>query len=444
MVKEFEEDLYFFCVLYENLNPDSIESRRLILENSNVLNYNDTRSSYTFFDYYNDHYCNSFLEKLKIPHLIYTGLGSIKQFETLNYDTDTIERLNSIGLQIYLYETLILDTGTKKKFYMTENKTYPGNYINYQIQDESYYSFELESINNFVLRNNLKNVTVFTCEDNTSNKFNNYSFKVESKEIFFIGLLKESQSRTNGYEIDLTVLQEFQPDSITHKFWSGAWRYDTHRHFISCFLANKSAKISWAYTTPLEETQKKSWFDLSKWKHTELDIFNKLKTGDSHLVKNAPICLDIPMEATSVDFDQLWTTPHSEELFYPNSNPLPYNEYLSCFCAVVTESNFAHPFATFTEKTINAIKAGRPFILVSSPGTLAYLKKYGFKTFDEFWDESYDKENNHEQRLIKILKLIDYIDSFTVDELKSVYSKMLPILKHNFNLLLEIKQPFLL
>jgi hypothetical protein len=443
MDREFEEDLYFFCVIYENLNPEVVGTRRLILENNTILNFDDDRPGYTFFEYYRDHYQNSFLEKLKIPHLIYTGLGSIKQFETLIYDSETVEKLNSTGLEIYLYETLVLDTGPKKKFYMTDNKTYPGNYINYQIQSESYYSFELESINEFVVKNNLKNVTVFTCENNTSKRFDQYNFRVKSKEIFLIGLLKESQCRNNGYEIDPTISKEFCSTFINHKFWAGSWRYDVHRHVISCFLVNKSSKISWAYTTSLEQAKEKFWFDIQDWKYSEPAIFDKLITGDQYLINNAPVCLDIPMRATEVDVNQLWTTPLSHESFYPNSNPLPYDDYLSCFCAVITESNYAHPFATFTEKTINAIKLGRPFILVSSPGTLTYLKKHGFKTFDEFWDESYDLEENHEQRLIKILKLIDYIDGFSIEETRSIYDKMLPILEYNFNLLLGIKQPSL-
>jgi hypothetical protein len=104
----------------------------------------------------------------------------------------------------------------------------------------------------------------------------------------------------------------------------------------------------------------------------------------------------------------------------------------------VTEARYALPTGNLSEKTLNAIKCFRPFILVASPYTLEYLKHYGVKTFSQFWDESYDREENHEQRLIKIFEVIDYIDSFTVDELKTLYSKMTPILEHNYQIIKNI------
>jgi hypothetical protein len=93
----------------------------------------------------------------------------------------------------------------------------------------------------------------------------------------------------------------------------------------------------------------------------------------------------------------------------------------------------------FSEKTVNAIKAGRPFIVASSAGTLEYLRQHGFKTFSEFWDESYDLEENHERRLQMILKVIDYIDSMSVEKLQELYSKIKPTIEYNFRRLIEIK-----
>jgi hypothetical protein len=93
----------------------------------------------------------------------------------------------------------------------------------------------------------------------------------------------------------------------------------------------------------------------------------------------------------------------------------------------------------FSEKVINAMKAGRPFIVASSVGTLAYLRQHGFKTFSEFWDESYDDETNHELRLQKIIELVDYIDSMSIDELKILYSKIKPTIEYNFRWLKEIR-----
>jgi hypothetical protein len=105
--------------------------------------------------------------------------------------------------------------------------------------------------------------------------------------------------------------------------------------------------------------------------------------------------------------------------------------YLKSFCAVVTESYFAMPTGIVSEKVLNAIKLGRPFVLVAPPNTLEYMQKLGFQTFGRYWDEAYDSEQNHEQRLLKIIEVLDYIDSMSIDTLKVWYANMKDILEHN-------------
>jgi hypothetical protein len=83
-----------------------------------------------------------------------------------------------------------------------------------------------------------------------------------------------------------------------------------------------------------------------------------------------------------------------------------------------------------------------PFILVAPPHSLEYMKKLGFKTFDKFWDESYDQEDNHQTRLLKILDLIDYIDSKSIHELTIMYSAMQETIEHNFLVLSKISNDF--
>jgi hypothetical protein len=105
--------------------------------------------------------------------------------------------------------------------------------------------------------------------------------------------------------------------------------------------------------------------------------------------------------------------------------------YLKCFCAVITESYFAMPTGIVSEKILNAVKLGRPFVLVAPPKTLEYMHKLGFQTFGRYWDESYDTESDHEQRMIKILAVLDYINSMSMGELKAWYANMKDILEHN-------------
>lgn len=440
MVKQFNErDETYFCVVYENLYPRIRGTRNLLLEDSTVFNERDITESYSFFDYYNDYYRDTILDKETHPHLLYTGMGSIKQFETLQYTDDVVDYLNTQGLNIYLYETTVVDLPPKKTFYVNQNKEYGADYLQFRFEsDKDFYVIEFESIEQFVQSNGLTNVTVFTCEGNTTQLETQYSFKIKSKEIFLVSLLKETDNEITGYNINSKLVEYFNPDIITHKFWLGNWRYDVHRHILCAYMADKSVKMSWYYNSIFDDVKQFFWFDIHSWQQTNPEMYVKLIDGVNLLNSKTPWMLDIKAPATPVALDQMWTIP-TEEFYCPSSSSTPYNSYINSFCAIVTESNFAHPFPMFSEKVINAMKAGRPFIVASSAGTLEYLRQHGFKTFSEFWDESYDTEPNHELRLQKIIKLIDYIDSMSIEELKTLYSKIKPTVEYNFRWLKEMR-----
>jgi hypothetical protein len=440
MTKKFNErDETYFCVVYENLYPTIPSTRNLLLENGLVFNERDITESYSFFDYYSDYYTDTVLDIETTPHMLYTGMGSVKQFETLEYDEDVIEYLNAHGLYIYLYETTVVDLLPKKQFYVSQNQEYSADYLQFRFEStEQFYVLEFESIEKFVRRNKLTNVTVFTCEAKTNKIESQYSFKIKSKEIFLISLLRESEDTVNGYEISDKLVDYFDPSIITHKFWLGNWRYDVHRHLLCAYLADKSVKMSWYYNSTFDHVRQFFWFDIHSWQHKFPEYYNKLINGVNLLNSKTPWILDITAPATSVDLNQMWTIP-TNEFYCPSSSSTPYDSYVNSFCAIVTESNFAHPFPMFSEKVINAMKSGRPFIVASSAGTLEYLQQHGFKTFSEFWDESYDQEENHELRLQKILALIDYIDTMSIAELQELYSKIKPTVEYNFRRLKDLK-----
>jgi hypothetical protein len=80
--------------------------------------------------------------------------------------------------------------------------------------------------------------------------------------------------------------------------------------------------------------------------------------------------------------------------------------YQSTEFSLVAESNLTSP--TFmSEKTFKPIAFNHPFIVWGSPGTLAYLHKSGFETFDHVIDETYDTIVDNSQRLDNIITVID-------------------------------------
>jgi hypothetical protein len=66
-----------------------------------------------------------------------------------------------------------------------------------------------------------------------------------------------------------------------------------------------------------------------------------------------------------------------------------------------------------TEKVLRPIACGHPFVLVAGPGSLAYLRSYGFRTFDSVFDESYDQQTDTVKRLEMVVQLMKKIQQLT-------------------------------
>ena len=106
-------------------------------------------------------------------------------------------------------------------------------------------------------------------------------------------------------------------------------------------------------------------------------------------------------------------------------------DFIDSFCHIVTERIFYEDRIHLTEKAFRPIVCCRPFILVSSPGTLKYLKNYGFKTFDKFWSEDYDNIINHDKRIESVCSIIDKLGSLSQSEILNMLNAMKDILLYN-------------
>ena len=100
---------------------------------------------------------------------------------------------------------------------------------------------------------------------------------------------------------------------------------------------------------------------------------------------------------------------------------------------IVTETVYFLPKLHLTEKIFKPIVSKRPFILVAAPGNLAYLKSYGFRTFDRWIDESYDQEADHYIRIEKITAEIARLCAMEPADLIIMHDEMKEVLEYNFN-----------
>ena len=99
---------------------------------------------------------------------------------------------------------------------------------------------------------------------------------------------------------------------------------------------------------------------------------------------------------------------------------------------VVTETVATGRRQHLTEKTFKPICLQMPFILVGTCGSLEYLRSYGFKTFSDLWDESYDLESNDLERYLKIAQLLKELDSMSTHEKQNLFDRAKTICLHNY------------
>ena len=109
-----------------------------------------------------------------------------------------------------------------------------------------------------------------------------------------------------------------------------------------------------------------------------------------------------------------------------------FEESAKSLCMVVTETVFRGRRHHLTEKTFKPIAMAMPFILVSTAGSLKYLRSYGFQTFDGIWNEDYDLEIDDDKRMKKIVKLIVELDQMGAAQRQDLFTKALPIVEHNY------------
>lgn len=101
------------------------------------------------------------------------------------------------------------------------------------------------------------------------------------------------------------------------------------------------------------------------------------------------------------------------------------------FLNIVTETRMCTNMPYISEKTLKPIYCGRPFILLAPQHSLKLVKEYGFKTFDRWFDESYDDIEDHTHRFQQAYRSISKILEMDMKDLRLMYAEMKPIIEHN-------------
>ncbi len=109
-----------------------------------------------------------------------------------------------------------------------------------------------------------------------------------------------------------------------------------------------------------------------------------------------------------------------------------YDEAQDSLLYVPTETVYFGQRLHITEKTFKAIALEMPFVLVAPAGSLEYMRSYGFRTFADIFDESYDEETDDIRRIEKVTQLLKDLDGLSVQERQQIHRHCLPAVQHNY------------
>jgi len=183
--------------------------------------------------------------------------------------------------------------------------------------------------------------------------------------------------------------------------------------------------------------------------HRVLFLYNVFKQGLEHNHISVPrICqyenVDISVVAnkycnTYPDISQVFESATLPRLFAGEESQQMtscwlgnYAEAQDSLVYVPTETLYFGRRTHITEKTFKAIALEMPFVLVAPANSLEYMRRYGFRTFSDIFDESYDAETNDILRVEKVTKLLKDLDNQSERERQSIHRACLPIVEHNY------------
>ena len=150
------------------------------------------------------------------------------------------------------------------------------------------------------------------------------------------------------------------------------------------------------------------------------NVYNLTREDLNNLVSKLPLEIDGETEIGEMCADR---TGNARK-FYQNS-----------LLSIVTETNWDLPHLTSTEKSFKPFRDKHPFIIVGVDGALKSMRNLGFKTFSEFWDESYDEIEDCHLRLLKIIEVCNEIGSWNNEQILHFKRNVKSILDHNYQVL---------
>jgi hypothetical protein len=191
----------------------------------------------------------------------------------------------------------------------------------------------------------------------------------------------------------------------------------------------------WWRSTVVSYLHKEHLLDRSYWSYGNQDIgdqycdnpirihdFPGLDSYMDQFLKNGPYTCDT---LTPEEHNSHWT--------------LVPEHFEDSYCHLVLETFFdadGSSGAFLTEKTFKPIRHGQPFVIFGTAHSLATLRRLGYKTYDEYIDNSYDSVMDNTERFVK---LISTVNKLSQQDLHAWFTKLIDDARYNQELFVGSK-----
>lgn len=242
------------------------------------------------------------------------------------------------------------------------------------------------------------------------------------------------------HEFDLptehTIIVNFQHNldqeshSLAKKFSIAPFR-SVSTYYFSCLTQGKNVQIN-----PNSIDHLFVLANCSKRKH---NLYNLLRFKKEKLLDQGLIVNNSENNLGLKHNDFLVMNNRESDFFYENL-PVTYQDFGHDYPSVaqkglwsIINENVGDYPRPYIQLAFDAILQKRPFMLLSSRGSLRELKNLGFRTFDKWINEDYDNCLRFARRSQLVVNELKSCSDLSINQMQTVCAEMKEILEFNFD-----------
>lgn len=214
-----------------------------------------------------------------------------------------------------------------------------------------------------------------------------------------------------------------------YTFLSFNRRLRPHRvAFINLLYQNNLLSFGKVSASKNDDCENDFAYQTKKLKHAWPKIYSQIPSTSLSELYNNILPLYVDVNINDID-NNLAGILDETEVYYQNT-----------LLSVVMETCQNYDDWFFSEKTWKPILYKHPFILFNKEFSLQKLREFGYKTFDNVIDETYDTIVNHEDRLLAIVEELKRLCNLTYQEKVSFKENVKEIVEFNYQKFIRDKK----